>query len=130
MIINVSYFINYLRKKITLTCDKYEIIPKLTKFIFYGILIVFFMISWIFVLAYLLVRFYYLGNQGKHLFIRKHFKKILYSSLIMFPIGVPLVFCFYFIAWYKLSYKKEKNESMENEINYNVSKKNIVSVEF
>lgn len=131
MIINLSYFFNYLRKKIVLVCDQYEFIPKLTKGTLIAVAILTWFFSWTIVLGYLLFKWYYLGNKSKYITLRKYFKKILWiTCLIFFSVGFSILFSFYFYRWYILSYKQDQKESMENEINFNKDKENIIRVEF
>jgi len=131
LIINLSYFFNYLRKKIVLVCDQYEFIPKLTKGTLIAVAILTWFFSWTIVLGYLLFKWYYLGNKSKYITLRKYFKKILWiTCLIFFSVGFSILFSFYFYRWYILSYKQDQKESMENEINFNKDKENIIRVEF
>ena len=131
MIINLSYFFNYLRKKIVLVCDQYEFIPKLTKGTLIAVAILTWFFSWTIVLGYLLFKWYYLGNKSNYITLRKYFKKILWiTCLIFFSVGFSILFSFYFYRWYILSYKQDQKESMENEINFNKDKENIIRVEF
>jgi len=131
LIINLSYFFNYLRKKIVLVCDQYEFIPKLTKWTLIAVAILTWFFSWTIVLGYLLFKWYYLGNKSNYITLRKYFKKILWiTCLIFFSVGFSILFSFYFYRWYILSYKQDQKESMENEINFNKDKENIIRVEF
>jgi hypothetical protein len=131
LIINITYFVNYLRKKITLFVDNHQLIKKLYKAIIVVIALCTIFFSWTIILGYLLFRWYYLGNQNNYLRLRKYFKKILWlSCLLFFVVGFAILISFYFYKWYFLDFKDYQNKTTENEVNYSQSKENIIKVEF